>query len=414
MDLQGLDLVAIVGDETWRTPGWPVALAVGNAAFAVALAVGLVVHSRFGGLGQRGAAWIVGALTLLLTGLGCAVPFALLPATLLSEQKYAVEVYWAPFAVELGASAVAMLAIGAGVSAWLYAPKTSVPLPVVPLLLAPVVIALALAGPGHIVALNAAGPLPTMDIALGPRVHVGSDTTIPVTLDDEAASGWLAPPVHVAPTTRGTFAVELKADRVGLSGLRVVTREAGEDRGSPLFPLADGNTWDLAETVMHEAHYLWFLNGNHENPGSTIHIVATAGPDRPLRTWLVSRADDGDPATTWTIYQWNGDLIDQATGQPFLQVGTDAADHLTGCSLEVLDGWTCACGRPPLPPAGTPKGWKNPWEIEGPARCDKTDSPGAVRTGLGALMALMSVGLIIDMGDATHTVVLTRSGRGGG
>ena len=40
----------------------------------------------------------------------------------------------------------------------------------------PVIAALGVAGPAHVFALNAQGPLPTLDLAIGPRVHVGVDT----------------------------------------------------------------------------------------------------------------------------------------------------------------------------------------------------------------------------------------------
>ena len=134
----------------------------------------------------------------------------------------------------------------------------------------------------------------------------------------------------------------------------------------------------------------------------------------PLRTWIVTRSDDGTAPTTYIVYAWNGELLDSANDQPFVGVGEPTEDHLTTCALELFDGWRCECGRPPPPPAGTKgaKGWKEPWEVAGPARCDRTEQPGALRTGIGAFMAMITVGLVIDMGDASHTIVLVHSTRG--
>lgn len=416
MDTSVLDLIAVVGDQTWRTPGWPVGIAVANAGVGVAVGVGLFVHGRFGGLGQREIGIVTAILTPLVAGLACALPFALLPATLLEEEKFAIEAFWVPFAIELAGSGIAILAVLGGLGAWIHAPKGSVPLPVLPLLLGPVVLALGVAGPAHILALNMQGPLPTLDLDLGPRLHTGTDTTVPVKLDEHAAHGWFAPPVRIAPTVPGTLGIELRAERVGLKGLRVVTREVGEDRGSPLLPLAAGNTWDLEETVHHQAQYLWFVDGDHINAGSHIHIAVEAGSAGPLRTWSVSRTDDAEPAGRWTVYNWNGEVLDLATDQPFVRAGEPTEDQLTECGLDLFAGWQCACGKPPVPPdkllgKAAAKGWTNPWDLAGPARCTYVDQPGAVRAGVGAFLAMITVGLVIDMGDAEHTLVLTRSGK---
>ena len=48
-----MDLTAIVGDQTWQTPGWPLLLSVGNAGLSLVLSALLVLMSRQGGLGQR-------------------------------------------------------------------------------------------------------------------------------------------------------------------------------------------------------------------------------------------------------------------------------------------------------------------------------------------------------------------------
>ena len=409
MDTGVLDLVAVVGDETWCTPGWPVAVAGMNAVAGVALGVGLAVHSRWGGLGHRLGAALCAALTFMGVGVIGAVPLLFLPVTLLPGATFAIEAFRAPLVAEFIASLVAMFAVGAGLTAWLYAPRGTPGLPVVPLLAAPVVAALGLAGPAHVVAMNAVGPLPTMDLDLGPRLHLGADATVAVRLDDAAADGWFAPPVHVKATATGPMLIELSAERVGLRGVREVTREVGMDRGSPLFPLAAGNAWDLQETVHHDAQYLWFINGDSASQGVHTHLWVTEGAAGPLHTWQVWRSDDGGPATTWTVYAWNGQILDAADDQPFLTTGQGTEDHLTECAVRAFEGWQCACGRPPDPPKSE-HAWRSPWALEGPARCSRTEEPGAVRSVFGALMVALTAGLVIDMGDASHTMILTRSG----
>ncbi len=412
-----MDLTAIVGDQTWQTPGWPLLLSVGNAGLSLVLSALLVLMSRQGGLGQRAGGITLAVLTPLLAALACAVPFALVPATLLTENKFALEVFLAPLCGEVAASAVALCALGLGFAAWLHAPhpldETPNPIPILPLLLFPVLGAIGLGGPAHLLALNAQGPLPELDVQLGPRVHVGTDTILPVLLNDEALHGWYAPPVHVAPKATGPFALELRAERVGLKGTRVVTREAGEDKGSPFLPLAERNSWDLQESVSHKAQYMWFLSSDNTTVSGSIHISVTAGATGPLRTWLVTRRDDGEAPTTWTVYNWNGAVIDAATDTPFLNVAPESApgeDGLRPCTLKVLDAWSCECGKPPPPPRDLAKGWTDPWLLQGPARCARDEQPGALRTGFGALLAMVTAGLVIDMGDAHHTVVLVRSG----
>ncbi len=404
-------LTAIVGDHTWQTPAWPLLVTLGNAAASVVMAGLLAFLARRGGFGSSNLG--IGALLLtpLFAGLACALPFALLPSALLTDSKLPLEVFAGPLFSELGGSAVALCALGFGLAGWLYAErKPGVPVPVIPLVLFPVFGAIGLAGPAHVLALDAQGTLPRLDIDLGPRVHVGVDLSVPVLLDDQASRGWFAPPVHVAPREPGTVAVTLRAERVGLVGTRVVTREAGEDSGSALLPLAEGNTWDLQETVARRAQYLWFVDGDHTQDGRRIQLRVTAGPPGPLRTWVVSRRDDDDPPTTTHVYNWNGAILDAATDVPFLDTTAAPGQRLQPCRLAALSEWTCVCGTPPPPPAGLAAGWKDPWAFPGPASCEWQETPGAVRTGLGALVAMLTVGLVIDMGDARHTAVLARSG----
>lgn len=421
MDPSVLDLIAVVGDQTWRTPGWPVGVAVVNAIVGVAVGLGLLVHGRYGGLGQRELGLVTAILTPLIAGLACGLPFVLLPAALMETAEFAIEAFWVPFAIELAGSGTAIIAVLGGLAAWVHAPKGTAnglvpPGPVLPLLVGPIVLALGVAGPAHILALNLHGPLPTLDLDVGPRLHLGTDTTVPVKLDERTAHGWFAPPVRIAPTTPGTLGIEVRAERVGLKGLRLLTREVGEDQGSPLLPLAKGNSWDLEETVHHEAQYLWFVDGDHTSVGSRVHIAVEPGALGPLRTWTVIRTDDTEPAGRWTVYGWNGEVLDLATDQPFVRAGEPTDDHLTECGLEVLAGWQCACGTPPAPPDGLlgddkPTAWASPWEIAGPARCTRRDQPGAVRAGVGAFLAMITVGLVVDMGDASRTLILTRSSK---
>lgn len=413
-----MELTAIVGDQTWQTPAWPLLLSVANAAVSLVLAGLLAALARRGGFGQRNVGTSLAILTPLLVALLCALPFALMPATLLSANKFALELFFVPLCGEVIASGVALCALGLGFAAWLSADRPadpgSNPIPYVPLLLLPVMGALGLGGPAHLLALNAQGALPLLDLDLGPHVHTGLELTAPVLLNDETLHGWYAPPVHVAPTRPGTFAIELRAQRVGLTGTRVVMREAGEDRGSPLFPLADKNTWDLEESVSRHAHYMWFMNGDSTTASTRIHISVEALAQTPLRTWGVSRQDDAGAPTHWIVYNWNGDVLDAATDEPFLTLGpadSPTEDGLRSCTLAVFPGWSCECGTPPPPPRELAKGWENPWTLAGPARCAWNEEPGALRTGFGALLAVVTVGLIIDMGETHHTVLLVQSGK---
>lgn len=404
-------LTAIVGDHTWQTPAWPLLVTLANAAACVVMAGLLAFLSRRGGFGSTNLAIGVLLLTPLFAGLACALPFALLPAALLADSKLPLEVFAGPLFSELGGSAVALCALGFGFAGWLYADRRpGVPVPVIPLVLFPVFGAVGLAGPAHVLALDAQGALPQLHIDLGPRVHVGVDLSVPVLLDARASRGWFAPPVHVAPRERGTVAITLRAERVGLVGTRVVTREAGEDRGSPLLPLAEGNTWELQETVARHAQYLWFVDGDQAFGGRRIQLRVTAGPPGPLHTWVFSRRDDDDPPTTTRIYNWNGATLDADDNTPFLGVTDAPGQRLQPCSLAALSEWTCVCGTPPAPPPDLAKRWQDPWALPGPASCEWQETPGAVRTGIGALVAMLTIGLVIDMGDADHTAVLVRSG----
>ncbi len=427
--MDALALTAVVGDQTWQTPGWPVAMAGGNALVAILLAVLLGFHARGGGLGRREAGVLVAAFTPFFAVLVCVLPFALVPGALFSSEKFPLEAFLVPLTAELIASGVAMCAAGIGVGVWCYAARGEAgapearkqagapeaqrkpSLPVVQLLLFPVVMAVALAGPAHVVVLDAAGPLPPLDLELGPRIHVGITTQARVLVNGGAVQGWYARPVLIQPQAAGEFAVELRAERAGLVGVRVVTREAGEDRGDPLLPLAQGNTWELQDHVSRKAQYMWFVDGDTTNPGRAVRLSVDANAETPLRTWRVILAEGSDEPQVWTVYNWNGAVLDTTNDQPFVRGGEPAGDGLTSCALTPFEGWECACGEPPPPPANLAKGWEKPWDLPGPARCYKQDHPGPVRAGFGALLALVTVGLVIDMGDQTHTLVLVRSGK---
>lgn len=396
-----LDQVATLGDTTWTTPGWPAAVGV----VAVLVALGLVVASMVTPASGGGRPWVAVGVGVagIFAGLGavCAPAFVALAQP---GGWTTGDAFGALLVADTLCGAAVVVLLGLATAVWLGRARAGDP-PWIRLGLAVPALSGALFTLGHAVWLLGVGPLPDLTVDLPPRVHVGRAVDLEVGLAD--ARGWDAPPVRVLAGSPGPVTVPLTARRFGVSGTRVVTTEAGEDRFDPAVALAVGHTWTFVETTSWRSQYLWVLPSREQVTGARTTVRVTGAREVPgLRVYDVAVEGEGS-ASTLAVYAWNGAaMVLPAEGEPtpFLALqGSVAEDGTVSCSYAPFPAAGCACYR------SAPGG---PVSLPGPVRCSWT-SGSAISTGVSAFLAVVTLGLVLEDPDRSHVVDLVSSGPAG-
>ncbi|MFN7144773.1 MAG: hypothetical protein ACK4YP_13435, partial [Myxococcota bacterium] len=259
-----LDQVAVLGDTTWTTAGWPAAVGVGGVVVALGLVVASIAAPGSGG-GRpwlaAGLAVAVGFVGLCVSGTPALVPGGA-PGLWTTTDAFGALLV----ADALGAGAVVVL-LGLAAAVWLARASGGDP-PWVRVGLAVPALSAALFALGHAVWLRGVGSLPEIEVDLPPRVHVGRAVEPRVgLLGGDDVSGWSVGPVRVEAPAPGPVTVAVHARHFGLSGARVVTTEAGEDRFDPAVALAVGDEWRFVETTSWRSQYLWVLPSREQVTG---------------------------------------------------------------------------------------------------------------------------------------------------
>ena len=331
------------------------------------------------------------------------------------------------------AAAVGAVTLGMGLRSLLGGPwRPQLALP--PLAMAAFGLLLASAGPVHAGFLLSWGPLPTLHGADGARVHVGRSLDLTPQLGGTShPERCEARPLIFAPEQPGEAVLSLQA-HCGLLGVqRGTSASGGQDQGPEGFPLAVGNGWVWRHIREWHNQMLWFFpeRGRHEGPD--LHLrVAGSTQQGPLATWTLQEWTEGGEVLEHQIYQWDGQLLAVHDGVPseqvFFQLETpEAAAELPAqaegnegqaagneaqaegspapptqaCSLSVFPNASCRCLLAPHAEA----------TLAGPSLCQPRRGAGDDLRAIGsALLAVMTIGLVIVDPDENPHWVLVRSG----
>lgn len=395
-----LDQVATLGDTTWTTPGWPAAV----GGVGVLGALGLVVASLVAPGSGGGRPWIAVGVGVAGIFAGLCALFAPVLVALAQPRGWTTgDAFGALLVAEALCGAAAVVLLGLAAAVWLARAPGGDP-PWIRLGLAVPALSAALFTLGHAVWLLGVGPLPELVADLPARVHVGRALDLEVSLLGANVLGWEAPPVRIMAAAPGPVTVPLTTRRFGVSGTRVVTTEAGEDRFDPAVALAVGHAWTFVETTSWRSQYLWVLPSREQVTGERTTVRVTGTREVPgLRVYDVAVEGEGS-ASTLAVYAWNGAvMVLPAEGEPYpflaLQEGA-AEDGTVPCSYAPFPSAGCACYR--TAPGG-------PVSLPGPVRCSWT-SGSAISTGVSAFLAVVTLGLVLEDPDRSHVVDLVSSG----
>lgn len=408
--------------STWALPLW---VAVVGVLLCIAAGVLAAVQAERGG-----KPWLlplallpVLAVALLALGLGSPWLARLYGAGVMPGEGGGPMPWWVfrrLMAGELAAWCAAVGAAGLGLGlrcllGGLWRPQADLP----PLAVAGVGLLLALAGPAHAGFLLSWGPLPTLQGTEGARVHVGHSLDLQPEITGTAHPERCEPrPLVFGPTEPGEAELLLQA-HCGLLGVeRGTWALAGEDRGPAGFPLAVGHGWTWRHVREWHNQMLWFFpeHGRHEGPD--LHLRVQVSNDAgPLHSWTLSEWTEGGESLEHQVYAWDGALLAVVEGLPTDQVffqldsaeAAEAEDLETasdeppsqGCSFGVFPRSSCQCLLDPHGEAALP----------GPSLCAPRRGAGDDLRAIGsALLAVMTIGLVIVDPDENPHWVLVRSG----
>jgi hypothetical protein len=418
--------------STWALPLWVTIL----GALLCLIAGGLLVAQ--GAMGREPGArpWLWGFAAVpaggaLVLALGLAPPGAThlfrmshdalegagpLPTRVFGDLFAGELLLWAAAVAALGLAALIRCGLGGRPDARELAPALAVAIPG---------LLLALAGPAHSTALLAWGPLPVLEAHDGARVHVGRSLDLePRVHGLERPERCALAPLVFTPSEPGEASLSARA-HCGMLGVeRSVTVSAGEDRGPELFPLAPGHTWTWRHVREWHNHMLWFFPEHGRSEGPALHLgVAAFTESAGLGTWELEEwaEDSEDPQRLeHQVYRWNGELLRLREGTPtdepfFALVEPPEGEHpirpaegdepaWRACTLDIFPRSTCRCLVEPHGEAA----------LGGPSLCARDPGPGDGIRALGsALLAAVTVGLVIVDPDQDPRWVLQRSGASG-
>jgi hypothetical protein len=199
-----------------------------------------------------------------------------------------------------------------------------------------------------------------------------------------AARGWTIVPHVVRAEHAGSLDAPIEVARPYVHEVRTITMEAGEDRPSPVVPLAVGNTWRYDLVSRTDRENLWKMHSEKVEGTAKIDVsVSGESRENGLHFWklhVVYPGPGGAPnETTFDVYGWNGETRVRGSaiaskGDPLLVSGS------ASCEVAFLPEYVCACDAKPA------------FALDGPTHC-RHDATSKVGTAFEAFATLLTLGL---------------------